>query len=142
MGEAGHGMTEQDRAVFGRSRRLVTAAGFRDVLRRGLRIEGPLFLLVGLPNGRSHLRIGITAGRRLGTAVERNRAKRLLRESFRRTPPGALDGYDLVLMPRREIVTRTQSEVDREYRDRLRRLRERAASGRGSARAPAGHRGL
>jgi ribonuclease P protein component len=135
-------MTEQRATRFERGKRLVTAAGFRGVLRRGVRIEGPLFLLIGLRNGRDHLRLGITAGRRLGKAVARNRAKRLLRESFRRTPPEGLEGYDLVLVPRSEILERTQSEVDREYRDRLRRLRRRTAAGRGGARAPAADRGV
>jgi ribonuclease P protein component len=129
-------MMETRGAVFRRRQRLLAAAGFQEVLRRGLRIEGPLFLLVGLQNGRDHMRVGITAGRRVGAAVERNRAKRLLRESFRRAAPEGPEGYDVVLMPGREIVDKTQAQVDREYRDRLRRLRSRAAAGRGSPRPP------
>jgi ribonuclease P protein component len=130
-------MTETRVTGFARRQRLLAAAQFRGILRRGVRIERPLFLLVGMHNGRDHHRLGLTAGRRLGTAVERNRAKRLLRESFRRTACEGPEGYDLVVVPKREIVGRTQTEVDLEYRDSLRRLQRRTAAGRGGARAPA-----
>jgi ribonuclease P protein component len=84
-----------------------------------------LFALIALDNARAYGRLGLAASRRVGGAVERNRAKRLLRESFRRCkPPGA----DLVLIPKAEILEHTQAEVEREYRDRLRRLAARRAS--------------
>jgi ribonuclease P protein component len=102
------------------------------VLRKGLRLDGPLFSLVAMDNGLAHGRLGLAASRRLGGAVARNRAKRLLRESFRRAKPA---GTDLVLLPKREILEHTQAEVEREYRDRLRRLAARRA-GRARGQAP------
>jgi ribonuclease P protein component len=94
-----------------------------------------LFALVATDNARGHGRLGLAASRRLGGAVARNRAKRLLRESYRRHK---LPGADLVLIPKREILEHTQAEVEREYRDRLRRLAARRATrGRGTA-PPAG----
>jgi ribonuclease P protein component len=106
--------------------RLVRGAEFRRVLRRGVRLGGPLFLMVAVENDRGHHRLGLTVSRKVGKAADRNRVKRLLRECFRRSAQGDERGFDLVLVPRTEMVERTQPEVDREYRERLRRLLARA----------------
>jgi len=102
------------------------------VFRRGRRLDGPLFQLVAVENDRGHLRLGVAVGRKVGAATARNRAKRLLREAFRRHAPGVELAFDLVVVARREIVLRSQAEVDREYEDRLRRLlaRRRGPNGR------------
>jgi ribonuclease P protein component len=97
------------------------------VLRKGVRLDGPLFSLIAAESARPYPRLGLAASRRVGGAVARNRAKRLLRESFRRVKTPAAD---LVLIPKREILEHTQAEVEREYRDRLRRLAARRAPGR------------
>jgi ribonuclease P protein component len=88
----------------------------------GLRIDGPLFQLIAVPNGLAMDRFGVVAGRKLGRAVARNRSKRLLRESFRRTRREGSEALDLVLIPKKEILDRTADDVAREYRERLRRL--------------------
>jgi ribonuclease P protein component len=57
---------------------------FQKVYRKGKRYEGVLITAFVLPNNLSHNRFGITASRKaLGNAVQRNRARRLLRETFR-----------------------------------------------------------
>jgi ribonuclease P protein component len=116
---------------------LVRGADFRRAFRTGIRLDGPLFLMVAATNGRAYSRLGLAASRKVGSAVERNRAKRLLRETFRLQK--LLPGFDLVLIPKREILSRSQMEVEREYRERLRRLAARGASGRGRPSAPPAH---
>ena len=64
-----------------------------------------------------------------------HRARRLLRESFRRLPPAAGSGLDLVLVAQRELASSGQAEVERELRERLRRVRP-PAGPRGAAAAP------
>ena len=114
--------------------RLRTGAEFDTVFKRGARLDGRLFLLVAAPNGRTFDRLGLAVSRRVGGAVGRNRARRLLREGFRRVdrPPGP--GFDLVVVARAPLANRGQAEVDREIRERVRRLLR--PSGVGGAASP------
>ncbi|HSB62425.1 MAG TPA: ribonuclease P protein component [Vicinamibacteria bacterium] len=118
---------------FPPARRLRTSAEFRRVFRRGRRLDGALFQLVAVENDRGYLRLGVAVGRKVGSATARNRAKRLLREAFRRHARGAGLAFDLVVVARHEIAHRSQAEVDREYEDRLRRLVARRRGGDGRA---------
>jgi ribonuclease P protein component len=120
---------------FPPERRLRRRAEFERVLRRGRRRDGPYFLLIVLANGGSADRLGVTVGRRVGKATARNRARRLVRESFRRSEDRAGATVDMVVVVKKEIVGLTQEEVDRELGDRLRRV-ERPAGSRHAA-APA-----
>jgi ribonuclease P protein component len=125
------------RARLRPSERLVRGADFRKAFRQGIRLDGPLFVLVATMNARPYSRFGLAASRKVGGAVARNRAKRLLRESFRTQK--VLPGFDLILIPKPEIRTATQVEVAREYRERLRRLAARGAVRRGRPSAPPAH---
>jgi ribonuclease P protein component len=114
--------------------RLRTWADFDAVFKRGARREGPLFLLAAAPNGRAFDRLGLAVSRRVGGAVERNRARRLLREGFRRLPLPGSAGLDVVVVARAPLARRGQAEVDRELRERLQSIRRRAvAAGQGAA---------
>jgi ribonuclease P protein component len=58
-------------------------------------------------------RLGIAATRKIGGAVERNRAKRVVRELFRRNP--AAPGFDIVVVPRRALFDASFSSLESEY---------------------------
>jgi ribonuclease P protein component len=64
-------------------------------------------------------RLGIAATRKMGAAVERNRAKRLARELFRHhKPQGAVD---VVIVPRREMISAPYARVEAEFQSLLSR---------------------
>jgi ribonuclease P protein component len=112
--------------------RLRTRAEFDRAFRRGVRLAGPLFVLIAVPNGTGVDRLGLAVSRRVGGSVVRNRVRRMLRESFRRKQDAVSGGHDLVIVAQGEMAGRTQSEVDIALRERLERLR-RTARRTGSA---------
>ena len=77
---------------------------FRRIYREARRFLGTTMVLYVLPTG-GNRRVGITAGKRFGGAVKRNRAKRRLREAFRRLEPRLRNRGDLVLVARPPVLT-------------------------------------
>ena len=59
-------------------------------------------------------RVGLTAGRVLGNAVERNRIKRRMRQAMRQTQTELTADVDVVLHPRRTVLEAEFSEIERD----------------------------
>jgi len=57
-----------------------------------------------VPNGRDHDRFGISTGRHLGGAVQRNRVRRRIREVLRRAPNHTGHGWDILIVARPPAV--------------------------------------
>lgn len=68
---------------LGKAEKLLTSIEFKRALDRGSGASTEHFTVVICPNNLSRRRLGITAGKKVGSAVKRNRVKRLLREFFR-----------------------------------------------------------
>lgn len=64
-----------------------------------------------VPNGRDHDRFGISTGRRLGGAVQRNRVRRRLREIIRRCPNDTGHGWDILIVARPPAVDASFGEL-------------------------------
>lgn len=92
--------------------RLTRSDDFKRVRQTGKSYAHPLVVLVLQANeAKDHLRIGIAAGKTTGTAIHRNRAKRLLREAMRPLIPSIASGYDLILIARPALPTSTLAET-------------------------------
>ena len=77
-------------------------------------------------------RLGVSATRKFGSAVVRNRAKRRARELFRHHKP--MPGLDLVIIPRRGFDSVAFDDLVVDYLAALRRLRVRLVIAQGDAR--------
>ena len=102
-------------------------AEFQEVYERGARIHGRFATVFVLPNQRAEGRLGIAATKKLGGAVQRNRAKRLIREVFRRN--NIAPGFDVVV-PKRELLDASLTVLEADYRNTVdRRTRARRSEG-------------
>lgn len=108
-------------------------ADFEQVYATGVRVSGRFMTMFVLKRVTSDAgaRLGIAATRKIGGAVVRNRAKRLVRELFRHRKPSA--GLDVVVVPRREFLDAPYASLEREFTALLDRVRTSGqATGRGA----------
>jgi len=95
---------KKGRFKLSKAERISAGQDFNRIFKEGKRIRFPEFTLVIAANDKPFSRMGISVGRRFGNAVKRNRAKRLCRELFRLQKPAFPQGFDLVFLPRQEIL--------------------------------------
>ena len=86
--------------TFPPSHRIRTKTDFSRVYDARVRESAGPLTIYGIPNELGHPRLGLSVGRRVGTAPRRNRIKRLLREAFRHHQHDLAPGYDLVVTVR------------------------------------------
>ena len=122
--DAGHQMPDARRLRLGRSSRLAQSRDFTRVRQQGQRLVlGCLIVNWNkLPNGAS-LKLGVVTGKKIGGATERNRARRLLRESFRQHQHEFAQPVELVLVARNSIAGKKFADVEKDFLAALNRAK-------------------
>jgi ribonuclease P protein component len=105
-------------------------ADFEQAYNTGARVSGRFMTVFARATDEPTARLGIAATRKIGGAVIRNRAKRLVRQLFRHHKPDLT--LDVVVVPRREFLDAPYTSLEREFSALL----ERASSAGGSAARP------
>jgi ribonuclease P protein component len=106
-----------------RSFRLTRSEDFKRVRRDGKTYAHPLVVLIVQDSDQPRVRVGVAAGKSVGTAVHRNRTKRLLREAMRSLFPNIASSLDLVLIARPALVSATFEDTQRALRNLLQRAK-------------------
>lgn len=110
------------------------SSDFQKVYRQGKRYEAALMTAFVLPNNLGHNRFGVTASRKaLGNAVQRNRAKRLLKEIFRlrrSSVNSLLHRYDWVINAKRQLPSLKVTAAIAEFENLVIRVAKAESKGR------------
>jgi ribonuclease P protein component len=113
---------------FSKDRRVRRRGEFQRVFDLSLRTKGRYLTVLVAPNGAGTARLGIVASRKLGDAVRRNRAKRLIRDAFRRSEALRHQGMDVVVIPRRELFEAAHADFEADFRNTLKRCAARLST--------------
>ncbi|MDP3488134.1 MAG: ribonuclease P protein component [Bacillota bacterium] len=105
-----------------RTHRLKRKEDFAHVYEAGRSTAGRLLVLYALQGEQDKVRIGFAAGRKLGAAVVRNRAKRLMREIARRRFADVAPGYSLIVIARTGALKANFFELNKEFTFLLKKL--------------------
>jgi ribonuclease P protein component len=105
--------------------RLTRSTDFKRVRRLGKSYAHPLIVLIALPNELEQTRFGVVAGRAVGGAVQRNRAKRLMRAALQPYANAALlpPGWDLMFIARAPFRAATYQQTQAVLLELFRRSR-------------------
>jgi len=109
---------------FARSSRIKLPGDFARAKAKGQRVVCGCIIanVLARPEGAAS-RLGVVTSKKIGNAVARSRARRLLRESFRLHQPDLARAVDLVLVARPSIAGRKFADVEKDFLQVLRQAR-------------------
>jgi ribonuclease P protein component len=117
--------------TFGREKRLRRSAEFAQIKTEGRRLAKGSLLANWIEQAGARgepLRLGVVTPKNVGSAVERARARRLMREAFRLNQGKLKQPLTLVLVARRSIVGNGLAAVERDFLNLMQAARLLAAS--------------
>lgn len=96
---------------------------FRRLYAKGENAVGSFVVVYCRRNGLGVNRLGITTGTKLGHAVQRNRARRRIRETYRLNEHRLKRGYDIVIVARSRSIDGDFAELQRSFLRQCARLK-------------------
>ena len=96
---------------------------FRRLYAKGESAVGRFVVVYARRNGADRSRLGITTGLKLGHAVDRNRARRRIRETYRLHEARLKPGYDIVIVARTAAVDGNFAELGESFLRCCKKLR-------------------
>ena len=105
------------RFSFSKHERLLKRADFVNLNRKGKRYYSEHFIAIARKNEIGITRLGITVTKKIGIAVIRNRIKRLVREFFRLNKASISQGYDIVIIARKDTSHFDFKQIQAELQD-------------------------
>lgn len=94
---------------------------FQHVYKRGRSLANKYIVMFVLKNYANTNRLGISASKKVGKAVVRNKQRRRLKEAYRTLETGVLLGHDIVILPRAGITEASFAEIISGLRHLLRK---------------------
>lgn len=111
-----------------RQTRLRKHADFEKVYHRGQRFFSAHMTLFFLRRESNGARVGFTVPRALGTAVERNRIRRRMREAARLNLAAAGNAVDVVIHPKKSVLRASFAELREEVARAFERIQSQIAN--------------
>lgn len=95
---------------------------FKRIYYRGKSVVGGYVVVYSLKNRLGFNRLGLTAGKTVGNAVHRNRAKRLMRESYRLMEDRLCVGFDIIIVSRSKAAFQNYDKIRRDTEFAMKKL--------------------
>ncbi len=85
---------------------------FTKLYKKGKYVTSPDIVMYYIPNKLPYNRVGITAGKKIGNAVCRNRAKRIIRAAYRNQEKLFPIGFDIIFVARQHILNVSSLDLE------------------------------